>query len=298
MPTFEYILVLLSAVFISNLISRLLPALSVPIIQIILGACISFLPLGIAIELEPGLFFVLFIAPLIFNAGMLLDKKTFWVLRGPILNMAVVLVIISIIAIAGFLHLLAPDIPLVAAFALIAALGPTDDVAIITVSQKVPIPPKLMNLINDASGIVSFQLAMLAAVSGAFSPAYAAGRLLIAGIGGISAGLVLIYLKILLVRWLRRLGMEHVTLHILLELLAPFIIYMVAENIGVSGVLAVFAAGAAHSFRRDKLNPETASLNVASKSIWNVLSFTLEGVVYLILGIQLPRILRTIGSGP
>lgn len=86
MLTFEYILILLIAIFISNLINRFIPSVTVPIIQIALGACIAFLPLHYQPEFEPGLFFVLFIAPLIYNASMMIDKKSFWSLKGPILN--------------------------------------------------------------------------------------------------------------------------------------------------------------------------------------------------------------------
>jgi CPA1 family monovalent cation:H+ antiporter len=91
--------------------------------------------------------------------------------------------------------------------------------------------------------------------------------------------------------------MENVILHILIEILTPFIVYLLADILGVSAILAVFSAGIAHSFNRKKLNPEKATLNVASDSIWGVLSFTLEGLVFVILGTQLPDILRTVQTG-
>jgi CPA1 family monovalent cation:H+ antiporter len=109
-------------------------------------------------------------------------------------------------------------------------------------------------------------------------------------------GLALTWLKYLLVRWLRLLGMENVTLHILINLLTPFLIYMTAEAMSVSGILAVFAAGIVHSFMREKFNPETVRLDIAQESVWSVLSFTFDGLVFVMLGVQLPGILATIGS--
>lgn len=303
MLTFEYILILLTAIFLSNLIYRFIPSLSVPVIQIILGACISFLPWGADTEFEPRLFFVLFIAPLIFNAGMSIDKQSFWKLKGPILNMSFVLVLLTVIGIGYFTHLLIPVIPLAASFALIAALAPTDDVAIISVSQKVNIPKKLMDIlsgesiINDASGIVSFQFAIAAVMTGTFSVVYATGQLLVIGLGGILLGLAFTFVKFLFMQWIRRLGMENVTLYNLIAILTPFLIYLLAEAWEVSGILAVFAAGIAHSLGRKQLTPETVNLKIAAKNTWSTLSFTLEGLVYLILGTQLPAILRTIESG-
>jgi CPA1 family monovalent cation:H+ antiporter len=188
----------------------------------------------------------------------------------------------------------------VAAFVLIAALAPTDDIAVISLGKRINIPPKIMNILtgesilNDASGIVSFQFAVLVAATGSFSMIEATGRFILIGLGGILAGLVFTFLKYLFLKWIRNLGMENITLHILIEILTPFIVYLLAEALQVSAILAIFSAGIAHSFNRKQLNPENATLNAASNSIWNVLSFTLEGLVFVILGAQLPDILRTL----
>jgi len=95
------------------------------------------------------------------------------------------------------------------------------------------------------------------------------------------------------IRWLRALGIENVTLHILLDILTPFVIYMIAEELDVSGILAIFAAGITHSVLRDRLNPETVKLHIAQENIWEALAFTLNGVVFVMLGTQLPDILQT-----
>jgi len=305
MLVFEYVLVLLAAVLLSNLINRFVPVLSAPILQMALGVLIAVIPFGVfgfEFELEPELFFVLFIAPLVFRTSMTADKKTLWEMRGPIAGSAIVLVVAMVLTVGYFVKAMVPAIPLAAAFVLISALGPTDDVAVYAVGKRVAVPSKIMgilsgeSIINDASGIVCFQFAVAAVVTGSFSIAEAAGRFLLVGLGGILVGLFLTAMKYGLVKWLRSLGIENVTLHLLVGLLTPFIVYMVAESLSVSGILAVFASGIIHSFAKDDLNPETVGLNIALDSVWSVLSFTFEGIVFVMLGTQLPGILKTIGT--
>jgi CPA1 family monovalent cation:H+ antiporter len=300
MNIFEFVLILLAAVCLSNVVHRFIPVVSVPIVQIALGAAIAFLPLGAHFTFDPNLFFVLFVAPLIFYVSMMADKKTMWAQRKPILNMGVLLVFVTVLLLGYLVNFLIPAIPLAAAFALIAALGPTDDVAVASVGKRVNVPPKIMSLIqgesiiNDASGIVSFQFALAAMFTGSFSLVNATGYFLLVGLGGIAVGLVLSWFKYILVSWIRSLGMESVTLHLLLGILTPFVVFLIAERLGVSGILAIFAAGITHSFNRDKFNPEKVNLNIASESVWSMLVFTLEGMVFVILGTQLPKILSSI----
>lgn len=306
MQIFEYVVILLAAVLLSNLLNRFIPVLSVPIIQIALGVLIALIPFGafgFEFELEPELFFVLFLAPLVYHSSMTADKKSLWEMKKPILGAAVVLVFISVILAGYFIYKLIPTIPLAAAFVLSAALAPTDVVAVNAVSKRAALPSKLMgilsgeSIINDATGIVCFQLAITAASTGSFSIGQAVGRFLLLAAGGIITGLLLTWLKYAFLRWLRSLGVENGTLHILIGIMTPFIIYMVSEALHVSGILAVFASGIAHSFMRDRFNPDKVSLNIAQESVWSVLSFSLDGLVFVILGTQLPGILRTIGSG-
>jgi len=285
------------------LVHRFLPVISVPIIQIALGAIITpLLPFDLWFALDPELFFVLFVAPLIFYISMLADKKTMWAQRKPILNLGILLVFASI-AIAGYLvNFLIPSIPIAAAFVLVTALVPTDDIAVTSIGKRVHLPPKILtivqgeSIINDASGIVSFQFALVAMLTGTFSLINATGRFFLVGIGGLAVGLAITWLKYIIVRWVRSLGMENVTLHMMFGLITPFVIYMVAERLGVSGILAVFAGGIAHSFNRDKFNPEKANFVIASESGWKILFFALEGLVFVIMGTQLPNIINTINE--
>ncbi|RAW09377.1 Na+/H+ antiporter [Paenibacillus taichungensis] len=304
MELFEFILLMLVAVSLSNLVNRFIPSISVPIIQIVLGMLITLLPLHYELKLNPELFLLLFIAPLLFNDGRHADKEALWKLKKPILLLALGLVFVTVAVMGYFLNWLLPVIPLAAAFALAAALAPTDAVAVGALEQKVKIPHQTMqilegeSLINDASGLVSFQFAVAAMVTGVFSFKTASISFIAISLGGVVLGLLLTLVKYGVVKWLRKLGMENVTLHMLIEILTPFLIFMAAEELGVNGILAVVAAGIAHSFGYKKMNPEVAKLSVVSKSTWSVIIFVLNGLVFLLLGTQLPDIIQTIWSNP
>ncbi len=291
---------MLVAIFISNLINRFIPSVSTPIIQIALGVLIILLPFHFQLKLNHELFFVLFIAPLLFNDARLADRKYLWKLRKPILLMAIGLVFLTVVVIGYFINFLIPSIPVAAAFALAAALAPTDAVAVSSLSEKIKFPHVTTHvlegeaLINDASGLVSFQFAIAAMVMGTFSLVQAGVSFVLISAGGVLVGLILTALKYHLVKIIRALGMENVTLHMLIEVLTPFLIYLIAEDVGVSGILAVVAAGVAHSFGLKQVTPETARLSITSKSTWSVIVFVLNGLVFLILGTQLPDIIRTI----
>lgn len=300
MELFEIILLMLAAVSLSSLVNRFIPSVSVPIIQIVLGMFITMLPLHYELKLNPELFLLLFIAPLLFNDGRHANKEALWKQKKPILLLALGLVFITVAVMGYFLNWLLPVIPMAASFALAAALAPTDAVAVGALEQKVKIPHQTMqilegeSLINDASGLVSFQFAVAAMVTGVFSFKSAGLSFISISLGGVVLGLLLTIGKYGIVKWLRRLGMEDVTLHMLIEILTPFLIFMAAEKLGVNGILAVVSAGIAHSFGYKKMNPEVAKLRVVSKSTWSVIIFVLNGLVFLLLGTQLPEIIQTI----
>lgn len=302
MQLFEYILILLVAILISNFINRYVSSLSVPIIQIVLGVCIAFFYSDFQLELNPELFLMMFIAPILFNDSVRADKKSLWAKKKPIFLLAFGLVFIAVIAIGYFANWLIPAIPLAAAFALAAALAPTDAVAVSSIAKKIKMPQKIMSilegesLINDASGIVCFQFAVAAMLTGKFSLAQAGLSFVIIAVGGALIGAVMAFLKHFFVKWLRSQGIENATLHILIQILLPFLVFLIAEHFAVSGILAVVTAGLLQTIGVKKVSPEKASLNIASTSIWSLLTFTLNGMVFLILGTQLPDIMKVVWS--
>ncbi|MBN7575077.1 Na+/H+ antiporter [Clostridium sp. 2-1] len=296
---FTYILILLICILLSTIISRFIPSLSVPIVQIAIGSLITIIHSEFSIELDPHTFLVMFIAPLLFRDGKNADKRSLWKQRRNILLMALALVIATVILVGLIINKLIPSISLPSAFALAAALSPTDYVAVSVLSKKISLPRKVLHLIegeglmNDASGLVSFKFALAAVLTGTFSLFDATISFFIVSIGGIIAGLVLEHILIKFELWIRSLGMEDITVEILLQILTPFIIYLVSEEVfKVSGILAVVVAGMVYSLSSKKLKFRNARLNAVSENTWSVLAYVLNGLIFIIVGLQLPNIIK------
>lgn len=304
MEFFLIVLLLLAIIGLSNFINHFMPYIPVPIIQIALGVLLAALPLGIHVQLEPELFFILFIAPLLFYDGKNVSRHELWKLRKPILLLALGLVFLTVFVVGYLIHWLIPSIQLSAAFALAAILSPTDVVAVGAISSRVKMPKTIMHLLegeglmNDASGLVAFKFAVAATVTGVFSLAEASWSFLLIAIGGFLGGALIAYMIIRLKILIRRLGMEDVTLHMLIQLLTPFIIFYVIEHFHLSGILAVVAAGIVHAIYRDRDQSPAVQLQVVSKSTWTVLIYILNGLVFVLLGLQIPSVSQEIFENP
>lgn len=304
MEMFIIILVMLAAIGISNIINHIVPFVPVPLVQIALGIAMAMIPGGFNIRLEPELFFVLFIAPLLFNDGKRVSRRALWNLRGQILLLALGLVFLTVLVVGYITHWMIPSMPLSAAFALAAILSPTDIVAVGAMSSRISMPERVMNLLegeglmNDASGLVAFNFAVAATVTGAFSMADASLTFIKIAAGGFAAGALLAFLIIRLRVLVRRLGMEDVTFHMLIQILTPFVVFMAAEHFHLSGILAVVAAGIIHAVEHDHDESPNIDLQVVSRSTWNVLLYVLNGLVFILLGLQIPDILNEIFKDP
>lgn len=300
METFELIVLLLTAVLASSALERVIPRVSLPLIQIALGFVMALTQVTPNnIQLAPKFFLVVFIAPLLFHDAMEADKNALWRNRNLILSLAIGLVIAIMLSVGFTINLLEPSIPLAAAFALGAALGPTDAVAVASLSKVAKLTrteSALLSgesLLNDASGVVAFQFAIAAAVTGAFSLADAATTLVTIFVGGILLGVALGWIGHEIRNGARSLGLDSTTFHVLFEIAMPFIVYLVSEGLGVSGILAVVAAGLTMTIFTDrKIGPAMSELSIVSQSVWNVLSFALNGVVFTLLGMQLPNAMQ------
>ncbi|MEH7072799.1 Na+/H+ antiporter [Neobacillus drentensis] len=304
MDFFLLTLLLLTVIGISSFIHHFLPYVPVPLVQIALGILLVSLPFGIHIPMEPELFFVLFIAPLLFHDGKNVSRHVLWKLRKPILLLALGLVFVTVFAIGYLIYWLIPSIPLPAAFALAAILSPTDVVAVSAISSRVKIPQTIMHilegegLMNDASGLVAFKFAVAATVTGVFSLTQASGSFLLISIGGLVGGTILSILIIQLKIFIRRLGMEDVTIHMLIQLLTPFVIFYIVEHLHLSGILSVVAAGMVHTIYRERDQSPAMQLQVVSQSTWTVLIYILNGLVFLLLGLQIPNVISEIFKDP
>jgi CPA1 family monovalent cation:H+ antiporter len=172
----QTVFLLLLLVALSGLIVAFLPQLPLPVLQVGLGALLAALPvIDLRVAFDPGLFLLLFVAPLLFVDGWRIPKREFFRLRGPILTLALGLVLFTVIGAGYVVHWAMPAIPLSAAFALAAALSPTDAVAVAAVAGRIKVPPRLMHvlegeaLLNDASGLVALRFAVAATLTGRFS---------------------------------------------------------------------------------------------------------------------------------
>lgn len=300
MEIFESVLYMLSIVLLSNVLNRFIPNIAIPLIQVALGMILAIFTSLHVFELSSEFFMLLFLAPLLFNDGVNVSKKALWEARKAIFTLSIVLVFITVGVLGCVIHWLIPELPWAGSFALAAALAPTDAVAVSALAEKVKIPHRMMHtlegesLINDASGLVSFQFASAALLTGAFSLVKAEVSFVTISLGGVLIGIILSYIAIRVVHWLRNLGIENNVSFILLELLLPFGIFIVAEHFHANGILAVVSGGLVYSNSYQTVNPETAQLQVLSKNTWSVFTFSLNGLVFVLLGIQLPNVIQVV----
>ena len=296
MAALELALVLLATVLVSAVLDQLLPRVSLPLIQIACGIVVALIAQErIEIDLNPEIFMVLFIAPLLFHEVRYADKHLLWKNRTTMLSYAIALVV-AIVLIVGFaVHAMIPSISLAAAFALGAALGPTDPIAVASISEQASIPKRQQtilqgeSLLNDASGIVSFEFAVAAIVTGSFSAVEAVHEFVISFFGALAVGIALGFVLVRFADKVRDLGLDNTTFHVSLELLTPFVAFLLGEVIGVSGVILVVACGITMSLMPRSFDPSRARVGIVSSSVWQVLVFAFNGVVFVLLGTQLPQ---------
>jgi NhaP-type Na+/H+ or K+/H+ antiporter len=242
---------------------------------------------------------LIFIAPLLFYDGKHANKKSLWSERKNIVSMAMYLVILTVVILGFIINWLVPALNLAASFALAAALSPTDYVAVSALSKKISLPQKVTSIIegeglmNDASGLVCFKFAMATALTGTFSLFSATANFFAVSIGGLLIGIILMYLFVLFEKWINGLGMEDITVEVLIHMLTPFIVYMIAEEVcGVSGVLAVVAAGMVYSLTTNTPGSTNAKIREVSENTWSVLVYVLNGFVFTMVGFQLPKVIQ------
>ncbi|SCZ23925.1 MULTISPECIES: Na+/H+ antiporter [Pseudomonas] len=298
MQTAYTVLILLMLVSVSRLIGRVIP-LPLPLVQIAAGALLAWPTLGLHVALDPELFLFLFLPPLLFSDGWRMPKRELWRLRGPVLTLAVGLVLFTVVGAGYFIHWLLPTIPLPVAFALAAVLSPTDAVAVSAIAQN-RLPTPLMHmlqgeaLMNDASGLVTFKFALVAAVTGAFSLANASLTFVLVAVGGLAVGVALSWLVGRLRAWMIARGWDDPATHVVFMLLLPFAAYVLAERLGASGILSAVAAGMMQSWL--DLLPRQTSTRLLNRSVWSLLEFAFNGLIFLLLGLQLPDIIKAVVS--
>ena len=295
LETFEFVLIVLTCVAASSVIDKFVNV-SIPVIQVVIGLLVALvLPSVQEVHLESELFMLLFIAPLLFNETRETNIRALLLNLNSILSLAIALVVVSVLSVGYALHLMVPSIPLAAAFALASALGPTDAATVTALKSNIHLTHRQQtllsgeSLINDASGVVAFQFSVAAAVTGAFSLVDAAGSFTVLFVGGVVIGIVTGFAFSAINAMLGRLGYEDTIANVLYEVLTPFLVYLLAETFHVSGVLAVVAAGLVIALpRRQSNNALFARQKLVSDSTWKVISFLINGTIFVFLGMQLP----------
>ena len=295
LETFEFVLIVLTCVAASSVIDKFVNV-SIPVIQVVIGLLVALvLPSVQEVHLESELFMLLFIAPLLFNETRETNIRALLLNLNSILSLAIALVVVSVLSVGYALHLMVPSIPLAAAFALASALGPTDAATVTALKSNIHLTHRQQtllsgeSLINDASGVVAFQFSVAAAVTGAFSLVDAAGSFTVLFVGGVVMGIVTGFAFSAINAMLGRLGYEDTVANVLYEVLTPFLVYLLAETFHVSGVLAVVAAGLVIALpRRQSNNALFARQKLVSDSTWKVISFLINGTIFVFLGMQLP----------
>ena len=281
----------------TGLCSRYLPRIPLPLMQVVIGAALALSGLeGFQVALEPELFMLLFVPSLLFADGWRLPKREAFQLRGQILLHAFILVLVNVLLIGCLVHWLRPDIPLWAAFALGSVLSPTDAVAVAAMSQRVRVPRTLLHilqgeaLLNDASGLVALKFSLLASI-GAFTISGAALNVLLVSVAGAGIGVVLAYVYGRMRTVLAETDGSTTIPLVLLLVLLPFGAYYLAESLHLSGILAAVGAGIMMSYT-DPKHDDNAALRLQAGNFFDLFSYVLNGIIFLLLGLQVPRVLE------
>jgi CPA1 family monovalent cation:H+ antiporter len=291
--TIELVVGLLLAVAGLAVLARKLQ-LPYPILFVVGGLLLGFVPHLPTLHLNPNLIFVLFLPPLLYPAGFFTSWRDFHANLGPILRLAIGLVLLTTVAVAWFAHQFI-GLPLAAGFVLGAIISPPDAIAATAITQTLRVPRRIVtildgeSLVNDATSFTTYRFAVVAAMTGAFSLTSASERFLIAVVGGVVVGLA--------VGWVvasvqRRLDDPPVQTTI--SLLTPYVTYLTAEALQSSGVLAVVVVGLYIGWR----SPEvlTSRMRLIALSVWGMVVFLLNGFIFILIGLQLPEVVRQLNG--
>jgi len=264
-----------------------------PIVLVVGGMGLAFVPGLPVVALDPQLVFLFFLPPILYAAGYFTSWRDFRANIVSISLLAVGLVVATTLAVAFVVVTLVPGVPWPAALVLGAIVSPPDAVAATAIAQRVRLPRQIVtilegeSLVNDATGLVLLKFASAAIVTGhlAVLPGVATFALMV--VGGIAVGLGLGWLLAQLQRFL-----DDAILATTASLLGAFVVYIAAENVGVSGVLATVTAGIVQGrFLPRLLSSRT---RIESTAVWQTVIFLLNALVFVLIGLQLPMILKTL----
>ena len=286
----DIILGLLLAVAALALLARKI-SVSYPILFVIGGLGLALIPGLPPIRLEPDLVFLIFLPPLLYPAAVFTSWRDFRANLRPITLLAFGLVLFTTCLVGFFAHYLTPTLPLAGAFILGAIISPPDAVAATAITERLRVPQRIVtiiegeSLVNDATALVALGFAIDALNTASFSLGLASARFVMVSVGGVLIGLV--------VGWLasevhRR--MDDPPVEITISLLTPFAAYLPALELGVSGILAVVTCGLYMGWRSPEIS--NSRLRLRLYPVWEMIVFLLNGLVFILIGLQLPEVLK------
>ncbi len=299
MAAFEHSLILLLLIASLSVIGRWLPWPQL-ITYLIGGVGAALIPSFPRLALDPGFFFLCFLPPLLFADGWLMALREFVRTRRAILTLAIGLVIFTTVAVGLVAYWLVPGLPLAMAFALGAIVSPTDAIAVNAITERLRVPARVTtilngeSLMNDATGLVAYKFALAAVVAGGFSITRIAFEFSLLSLGGFATGFAIGFGIGRLRDLLQRLHASDAHIEITLSLMTPYAAYLAAEQLGVSGVLAVVAGGL-YSGWRDPIRMD-AETRQSAYAVWGILLFWLNGIAFVLLGLQFPTLLAGVSD--
>jgi CPA1 family monovalent cation:H+ antiporter len=272
-----------------------------PIVFLLGGIVLAFVPGMPAVTLAPQLVFLVFLPPLIFGDAYVTDVRQFVRYLEPIALLATGLVVVTSVTVAYVAHWVI-GLPLDVGFVLGAILSPTDTVATDAVAEETGMPKRLQivlggeSLINDATGLVLYKFAVAAVIAGTFSLGGAFAQFVYVAIVGIGVGLLGGYAATGITRFLFEHDLTDDVVAVTITLVTPFVVYLAADRIGASGVLAAAAGGMYVSRKGGGMYTPQARL--VGRSVWNTLFFVFNGALFILLGLQLRSIFHELAIFP
>ena len=288
----EYIYLILIIIALVMLANRL--KVAYPIILVLGGLILSFTNIFSHITIDPELIFFIFLPPLLYEAAWQVSWKEFWKWRRVITSFAFPIVFLTSCVVAFASKAIIPGFTLALGFLLGGIVSPPDAISATTIMRQVKAPKILLSvaegesLLNDASALIVFRFALLAVITGQFNFSQAAGNFFLVIIIGTLIGLGIAMIFYAIYRWLPTTP----SIEILLSFLAPYCMYYVAERFHFSGVLAVVAGGLFLSSKRHTIL--TYQGRVQGVTVWNTIGFVLNGLVFMLIGLQLPFIISQV----
>lgn len=297
MALLEAFLIFIFAVIISSIINNRFPQIPTAFIQIALGAIVFLIPIDVDFQFNSEVFMFAVIAPLLFVEGTHVSRTKLLEYRKPILLMSMALVFATVVGVGYFIHWIWPALPMPAAFAIAAILCPTDAVAVSAITRGKLLPKGSMtilegeSLLNDAAGIISFKIAVTALVTGTFSLFQAVEQFIISTVLGVLIGAIIGFVIVRVrVDLTANKGLKDNNTLTFIQLLTPFVVYFLAEQVHASGIIAVVVTGLIHGLERDRLIKAQTELQMNYHQIWNTFSYALNGFVFVVLGFMIPTV--------